>query len=291
MLAWAKRRRVPVIYHIDDDLLTIPPEIGSQKHALHNAGARLTAVRELLCSADLVYASTEKLRQKLLSYFPELPIIAGKIYCSSTPLAGPRPGPARKVGYMASADHAHNLEMIVPAVEQMLERNPDVELELFGSIAIPPALTRFGRRVSTAPAIADYGEFLSEFARFGWDIGVCPLAPIEFNLMKANPKWVEYTTVGAAVIASKGTVYDECCGGGCGILADGPDNWLAALELLIRDDGERLGMVDRAQAKLEVEYSISGLREQVLDVIASARQIVREREQARSNQRDCILAS
>lgn len=290
ILAWAKRRRVPIIYHIDDDLLAIPPEIGAPKHALHNARARLTAVRELLSSADLVYASTEKLRAKLLEYFPELPIVVGKIYCSSTPLANPRPGRAQKVGYMASADHAHNLDMIFPAIEQMLERNPDVQLELFGSIAIPPQLARFENRVSTAPPIANYNTFLSEFARLGWDIGICPLAPIEFNLMKANTKWVEYTTVGAAVVASRGTVYDECCADGCGILADRPDEWLAGLELLIRDGGERLKMVERAQSKLKAEYTIGALREQVLDVIARAHRIVKQREQARANQRDCILA-
>jgi glycosyltransferase involved in cell wall biosynthesis len=291
IIAWAKRRRVPVIYHIDDDLLAIPPEIGARKHALHNASARLTAVRELLESADLVYASTEKLRRKLLRYRSDLPIVVGKIYCSSTPLARPRPGRARKVGYMASADHAHNLERVIPAIQQMLERNPDVQLELFGSIPVPPALAHFGNRISKSPAVANYDEFLSEFARFGWDIGICPLAPIEFNLMKANTKWIEYTTVGAAVIASRGTVYDESCANGCGILADTPDQWAAALDLLIRDGTKRVEMVDRAQAKLESEYSIGELREQVLGVIARAHQIVREGEPVRPNQGDRILAN
>jgi glycosyltransferase involved in cell wall biosynthesis len=268
IIQWASRENVPTLYHIDDDLLAIPPDVGERKHALHNAPERLAAVRELLMEADLVYASTGKLRTKLLEYLPDLPIVAGKIYCSGTVLREPNPGPTRKIGYMASADHAHNLDKLLPAIEQMLERNPHVQFELFGSIAIPAELKRFGERISTAPPIRNYGKFLTEFAAYGWDVGICPLSPIEFNLMKANTKWVEYTSVGAAVVASRGTVYDDCCADGCGILADGPDEWLSALEALINDDEGRVAMVRRAQEKLEREYSIGRLREQVLEMIA-----------------------
>lgn len=272
VIDWARRQKVPVLYHIDDDLLAIPPDIGARKHAHHNGPERLTTVRELLGAADLVYASTEKLRAKLLEYFPDLPVVGGKIYCSGTVLQKPRPGPATKVGYMASRDHAHNLEKVLPAIEQMLERNPQVRFELFGSIPVPAELERFGDRVSTAPPVRNYNKFLDEFASRGWDIGICPLSPIEFNLMKANTKWVEYSSVGAAVVASRGTVYDDCCADGCGILADGADEWLSALEFLINDNEGRLAMVGRAQAKLESGYSIGRLREQVLEMIALAHQ-------------------
>jgi glycosyltransferase involved in cell wall biosynthesis len=289
IIEWARHNRVPVLYHIDDDLLAIPAEIGERKHALHNTPERLKTVRELLTSADLVYASTEKLRARLLHYFPDLRITVGKIYCSSTVLRRPRAGPARKIGYMASADHAHNLEIVVPAIERLLERNPDVQLELFGSIPVPPALQRFGDRISTAAPIDNYETFLGAFAEYGWDVGICPLNPIDFNLMKANTKWVEYTSVGAAVVASKGTVYDDCCADGCGILASNTDEWLEGLELLVNDDGERVKMVDRAQRRLERDYNVRRLREQVLQVIAEAHAIVRERQQ--SNHEDLVLAS
>lgn len=277
ILEWARRQNVPVMYHIDDDLLAIPEDIGARKHALHNAPERLETVRELLGAADLVYASTDKLRARLLEYFPGLPLEAGKIYCSGAVLQKADAGPTRTIGYMASADHAHNLARVLPAIEQLLDRNPGVQFELFGSIRIPEQLKRFGDRVSTAPPVANYGDFLSEFAARGWHIGICPLSPIDFNLMKANTKWVEYTSVGAAVVASRGTVYDACCAGGCGILADGPEEWLSALESLIHDNKLRLAMVARAQEKLEREYSIGRLREQVLEMIGLTHKAARQR--------------
>lgn len=269
---WARRNDVPVIYHIDDDLLAIPPNIGQRKFEHHNAPERLAAVRYLLTAADLVYASTEKLRHRLLEYFPDLRVLAGKIYCSGSILRRPARRGARKVGYMASADHAHNLDMILPAIERLLDRNPHVEFELFGSIPVPLMLERFGDRVVTAPPVADYSKFLDEFAAREWDVGICPLVPIDFNLMKANTKWVEYTGSGAAVVASRGTVYDECCAEGCGILAETEDEWFAALDRLVNDKDERLAMVERAQSRLEREYSVGRLREQVLEVMALAKQ-------------------
>ena len=274
IIEWARRKRVPVIYHIDDDLLAVPPDIGERKFAMHNSPDRTGAVRALLTSADLVYASTEKLRARLVKYYPSLPVVTGRIYCSGSVLQRPKNRPARKVGYMASADHAHNLEMVMPAIERLLDRNPEIIFELFGSIAIPGALERFGKRISTAPPVADYTQFLTEFAKREWDVGICPLTPIDFNLMKANTKWVEYTSVGAAVVASRSTVYDDCCADRCGILADGVDEWFDALESLVHDDGLRLDMVYRAQAKLVRDYNIGRLREQVFRVIGCAREAV-----------------
>jgi glycosyltransferase involved in cell wall biosynthesis len=269
---WARNNAVPVIYHIDDDLLAIPPDVGTRKYELHNAPERLTTVRFLLSSADLVYASTEKLRQRLLEYSPALKVIAGDIYCSGAVLRRPEVRSGCRVGYMASADHAHNLQMVLPAVERLLELNPNVEFEFFGSIPVPPTLERFGRRVATAPPVANYARFLEEFAARKWDIGICPLVPIDFNLMKANTKWVEYTSCGSAVVASRGTVYDECCAGGCGILASTEDEWFEALHLLSSIPDDRIAMVRRAQQKLERDYHIGRLRNQVIDVISRSRE-------------------
>ncbi|QNM83794.1 hypothetical protein H8M03_05595 [Sphingomonas sabuli] len=274
MIGWARARGVPVIYHIDDDLLAIPPDIGEKKHAFHNSPERIEVVRETLAAADLVYASTARLKETLLEHIPGLNIVAGEIYCSGALIKPPRKAPTRKIGYMASADHAHNLTIVLPALERLLDANPGLHLEFFGSIPRPPQLERFSDRIRTAPPIADYESFLTRFAEYRWDIGICPLAPIDFNLMKANTKWVEYSSVGAAVVASRGTIYDESCAGGCGLLAGTAEEWFDALSLLVNDDQARVAMVDRAQRKVEQDYNIGRLREQVLAIVAAARDIV-----------------
>ena len=174
------------------------------------------------------------------------------------------------IGYMASADHSANLEMVVAALVDFLDAHPGIRFELFGSIPVPHALARFGDRVTSVPPVDDYEAFLEALRGREWDIGICPLVPTEFNLSKANNKWVEYTAVGAAVIASAGTVYDDCSADGCGLLAESVDDWASALEQLVTDDEGRAAMVRRAQLKLETEYSVLDHREQILAMLEKA---------------------
>ncbi len=268
---WARRQNVPAIYHIDDDLLGIPPELGESKYKLHNHPLRLAAVRHMLTNADLVYCSTQRLKERAHSVRGTTPIVAGKIYASGKVINKARQRPVRRIGYMASADHAHNLGMILPAVVQFLRNHPDITFEFFGSIPKPKDLEAFGDRIRIVPPVKNYADFLTEFAKREWDIGLCPLAPIPFNLMKANTKWVEYTAVGAAVVASRDTVYDECCADGCGLLATTNEEWLAALEHLTNNPEACFAQISRAQEKLTKEYSSERLQEQVLEIFEQAR--------------------
>jgi glycosyltransferase involved in cell wall biosynthesis len=268
--AWAGRRGIPTVYHVDDDLLSIPLDLGKAKYEFHNHPLRLAAVRHLLAHVDVLYCSTSRLQERLQENRASGPTVAGRIYASGTVLAKATLRPVRKVGYMANTGHTHDLRLVLPAIVQFLRRNPHVHFELFGSIPRPPELEEFGERFETAPQVQNYAEFLSELAKRQWDVGICPLLPTPFNLVKANTKWVEYTSVGAAVVASRATVYDECCADDCGLLADTIDEWVAALETLVKDPAARFAQATRAQDKLNRVYSPEGLRAQVLDVFAQA---------------------
>ena len=153
IMEWARDAQVPILFHIDDDLLSIPRDIGQHKYAYHHEPRKLAAVRYLLDNADLVYASTARLSKRLEVLGTKAPIVAGEIYCSGKIIAPASVRPVRTIGYMASADHAHNLEMVLPAICEILLRNTEVRFELFGSIPKPKALERFGGRI-----IDDYSD-------------------------------------------------------------------------------------------------------------------------------------
>jgi glycosyltransferase involved in cell wall biosynthesis len=200
------------------------------------------------------------------------PMLAGDIYCAGAVIRPPLNRPVTKIGYMGF-DHAHDLALILPAIVTVLRKNPSLSFELFGSIPKPAALEEFGERVTLIPPVKIYAEFLEKFATLNWDIGLCPLATTPFNRVKANTKWVEYTSVGAAVIATRGMAYDDCCAAGCGELAETPEEWVAALENLCNDKNRRYQMVAAAQARLQREYTDDALREQILTVIQRAREL------------------
>lgn len=274
----ARRTRIPTVFHVDDDLLNVPVEIGQKKYEYHNHPLRLETVRYLLENVDVVYCSTEPLKQRFVSYGLKANFKVGGIYCSGKVLVPAEDRPVRKIGYMGF-DHAHDLERVIPALIQVMRRNPEVKFELFGSIPKPAVLEEFGERVNVIPPVPNYEEFLEKFSSLNWDIGICPLAKTDFNAVKANTKWVEYTSVGTAVVASAGTIYDACCADGCGVLADTTDEWVEALESFIGNSQKRSKQVARAQQRLQEEYSVERLGLQVREVLASAEKCITMQQQ------------
>ena len=167
-------------------------------------------------------------------------------------------------------DHSHDLEVILPAVIDLLDGDEALRFELFGSIPKPPALDRFADRVTTRPPVRGYSAFQAAFAAVDWDVGICPLADTEFNRLKVDVKWVEYTSIGIAVVATGGTIYDACGADGCGMLALTKHDWVDAVRLLCTDADVRVAQVERAQRRLHDHYSLDALRCQTLEIFDRA---------------------
>jgi hypothetical protein len=271
LLDHARANGIATIFHVDDDLQNVPREIGQAKYEFHNHPTRVGTVQSLLDRTDLVYCSTPALLQRFRDRgLNSDRSLAGRIYCSGEVMKTPPRGGPLKIGYMGF-DHAHDFQLALPALVRVLDANPQVYFELFGSIPRPPELERFGDRVATLPPVPDYQQFMAKFASLGWAIGICPLADTPFNAVKANTKWVEYTAIGAVVVATRGTVYDECCADGCGVLAGNEEtDWTHALEALVSSAELRERVVGSAQNRLASQYSPAALRHQVLHVFRRA---------------------
>jgi len=265
-------KNIPVIYHVDDDLMNVPTEIGEIKFKEHNSPERLLSVSSLLATSDLVYCSTPRLLQRIQELGYENNLRTGSSHCSGEIRRQPVERPARTVGYMGF-DHAHDLEMILPDLLRFLDDRPEIRFELFGTIPVPDPLLDFGDRISVVLPVRPYQAFLDKLVSLDWDIGIAPLANTRFNYYKANNKWVEYTSAGSAVIATAGMSYDECCADDCGILVDGASGWYDALVALSDEPARRCQMVRNAQSHLVREYSKRTLRRQVLAMFDEARSL------------------
>lgn len=268
-IAQARRAVIPVIFHIDDDLLAVPESLGASKFRSYNDPARLQALRDNIEGSDLCYVSTGELRRRLQDHGISVPIVAGDIYCSVSvdevgALLQPATGPI--IGYMGTAGHSADLATILPAIGEMMELVPELNFELFGTIKTPPELARFGSRVRHLPPVADYAEFRSFLRSLGWWVGLAPLEDNPFNRCKADTKWVEYTIAGMAVVASDLPVYHRACADGAGVLARGSEEWKDAVLKLIERPRERSAIIQAAQHKLREQYSHARLRQQVVQI-------------------------
>jgi len=172
---------------------------------------------------------------------------------------------------MVGSRHDHDLKIILPSIIYILEHYPDISFELFGNITLPDCLKKFKDRIKLIPPIHNYSLFLEQLAKLDWDIGLCPLVSLNFNLMKSNTKWVEYTSCGIAVISSEGTVYDEVSANSCGLLVKTSNGWQDNIERLIAYPEERYNLVKNAQARLTNEYSPAQSEKQLLSFLQEIR--------------------
>jgi hypothetical protein len=279
----ARRAGIPVLFHIDDDLLAVPESLGEAKYSAYNRPERLQALRENIEASDLCYVSTGPLALRFAEHKIRAPIVAGDIYCSVSPQEiGRRVAAATApvIGYMGTGGHSADLAMIVPSVCETMDLVPALQFELFGSIHMPPELSRFGSRVRHLQPVRDYAQFVPHLRSLGWWVGLAPLEDNPFNRCKADTKWVEYSMSGMAVVASDMPVYRRACSGGSGVLATTGEEWTSAILQLIYRPDERGSIIQAAEEKLRTRYTHELLREQVVKVFNQTFALAEERARA-----------
>lgn len=268
IVAAARTRGLPVIAHLDDDLFDLPPIIGIERYRMSRHPRRILALQRGLREADLVIAATPALAEKLARLAGH-----GRVGWMETGSAG-RPhqrSDAGKdsvvIGYMGSASHNHDLEMLVPALNSALEAYDHVSVELFGSISQQPAADLLRGRVRKhRPVSGDYHGFKAVLAGLDWDIGLAPLRPIAYNRFKTPTKWVEYAEAGVAVIVSDSEVYQPMIQADAALAAD-PEQWDSAIRRLIESADTRRDIVTAADRLLRSSYGWERLEASVLDLL------------------------
>lgn len=265
-------RGIPVVYHIDDDLLELPASLG--REIVERQGAATQARRTMLQDCDLIYASTRVLAQVLRKRVPGKPVFQG-IYASCIPIqpAGRPAQHASTVGYMGSKGHKEDLALVVPALVQLMREHPAMRFETFGTIEMPEELRQFGGRVRHHPVQKSYGEFLRTLAGLGWSLGLAPLVDEPFNRCKAPTKFIEYTACGIPVVASDVVVYAAEIPAGAGMLVR--HDWKQAIEKLLGDAAGRARLLERARSHCDRAFSPQVLQQQLLDLLEAAKEASR----------------
>lgn len=265
-----KQQNIATVCHIDDDLLNINPDLGEEIQQRQGDPVVQQARRVLLQDTDLIYASTPFLGDRFASQFPEQRVFYG-IYAPYLDflLTEPAPKLAKPltVGYMGSKGHQVDLDAIAPAIQQVLEQNPDVRFETFGTINMPESLKSFEKQTRAHEVKTDYAGFLNKLHQLGWAIGLAPLKDTEFNRCKAPTKYIEYTTCGIPVVASSGHVYEQFTPQAQIVVAQ-PDEWTGKIQQLIDDAALREEIVANGQTYCAQTFSLDNLEAQIKELLA-----------------------
>lgn len=267
---------VPVAVFLDDNLLEVPVDIGQAAVDIYAQPNRRQALLQTIAHADVMIASTLALETQLRAY-PHRKITHTHIYCSTTEAEVQDVSSSDatvRVGYMASRWHRHDLDYILPVIDDMLAKNDDVVFEVFGFDWDVYLKDKYPNRIVCHPPVpGNYYSFRNRLNRLNWDIGIAPLRPIKYNRCKANTKWIEYTSSGISVVASRLDPY-ETLPEDCLVLAD-HNQWYPALDELVRDPAKRRALRARARAYVLERYSIEAHAAQFVGILSDVGGYVR----------------
>lgn len=270
-IVWqCERAATRLVMHLDDNLFSVPEDLGAGKTARHSAPERLGRLQIACRRADVIYASTAPLSSLLSERFPDKRVMHGDLYCSADPpFQSYSADVSATFGYMGTKGHAADLDEIAPAISAVLDAFPDVSFEVFGTIKPPASLARFGQRVRHRAAFGDYAAFLDALKTLGWRAGLAPLKDSPFNRCKADTKFVEYAQAGIpAVCVAKPGVYARPINARAALAADSLEQWTSAIQKLVASPDEGGALVSRAQDLLRTEYAPDRLLRQIRRILA-----------------------
>jgi len=263
ILGAAKHFKRKVIVDIDDNYFDIRKDNPAlNDYALDKPGRYY--VGAFLALADGITVSTEPLKQIYQKLNKNVDVLPNCNDVLDWPVPVRKNDGIIRIGYAGGTAHNEDLDLIVEPIAKILEKYPNTTFEVIGALGpqkareIGSAMLKFaGHKIldrfkimGGTQAWQGYPQLLTQQ---GWDIGLAPLTNDKFNEGKSHIKWMEYTCAGIAVVASPIYPYKEPIQGikviehgKTGLFANSSEEWLACLEMLIKNPDVKRKLVHNA---------------------------------------------
>lgn len=237
-MSLAKKHRRITVYFLDDDLLNIPKEAGSR--AYFSDPVFRKCMVEMLALADIFWYVNAHLGEKYSSMVSGRPVLSRVPYeCSSVRPIWHQPA---RVLYAGSTDHTETVrKYLSPAIRRICSEphHKDVRFTFIGA---DPGLAGLDQ-VDFHPFFLNYGEYRDFVAQGGFQIGLAVVLEDDFYRSKYYNKYMEYTSIGAAGVYTRGEPYTLAVRDGVnGFLCDNDENdWYRGIVMAIDsvEDRER----------------------------------------------------
>lgn len=162
-----------------------------------------------------------------------------------------------RIGWQGGASHYEDLFMLRPSITKVLVNNPSVKFCYFGDM-------RFVGMFKDAPQDqieyhpwVNHGTYPYKLALMNLDIGLCPLVDNQFNRNKSAIKWMEYSVMGMATVASNIPPYAPVMKNGeTGLLvSEDEDSWIGAMQTLIDNRDLRTRLAENARREVLLNHN------------------------------------
>ena len=259
LLAYSRQNHIPLVLDLDDNLLDLPPIHPDRKSSYY--ATSLLPLLQTITDADAITVTTPELMTSLKALNQNIYLLPNFLDDKLWQFKSPKlasPDDSVNILYMGTHTHRADLEMISPAIIQILDEYPLAHFVSYG-VELDDLLKKHKKASYVITKTMEYPDFADIFHDFDADIAVAPLVFNDFNEHKSPLKFFEYSANGIPGIYSnirpyKGIVCHEVTG----LLADNTlESWTENLKRLISDCQLRHQLALQAQEKIKSEHLLS----------------------------------
>ncbi len=248
----AQQHRKPILIDFDDWLLDVPIEHGDAASLRHPALQQ--TMRMALRAADAVTVSTPLIADHCTAIGLTNHLLPNAVNCSQF-VRQARQDDVVTIAYCGSASHAADVPLVAPALRRLLDTQQERVRVVSLGCPIPGLQDLAGYTHYERVSATNYARCLSDLHV---DIGLAPLLDTPFNQAKSDIKYLEYSAVGAATIASPVAPYLASLQLDRGILVDEntAESWMLAITQLVECPQLRQRLAARSYGWVRRERSI-----------------------------------
>jgi glycosyltransferase involved in cell wall biosynthesis len=144
-----------------------------------------------------------------------------------------------RILWQGGQSHYEDLYMVHKAIIRILSKYPNVTFVYFGDVRFHALFKDAPQNQIEYHPWVGHKTYPYKLATLNCDIGLCPITDNQFNRRKSSIKWMEYSVMKMATIASDLPPYNvDIVSGHTGTLVR-DDQWFDAIEVLINNQKHR----------------------------------------------------
>jgi len=197
--------------------------------------------------SDLVTTTTPILQAEFKKITPNVAVLPNLIDPTFWPQIPDFNKREVRIGWQGGFSHYEDLYDIVPVIKRVLDKHSNVKFVYFGDQRFRSIFKDCDQNKIEWQDWVHHETYPYKMTLLNLDIGICPLTDNHFNWTKSAIKWMEYSMLGMATVATNIEPYKPVIQNGVtGFLVNDHKEWEMALDALIENAPQRQKMAKRA---------------------------------------------
>lgn len=160
-----------------------------------------------------------------------------------------------RILWQGGSSHYEDLYMIHKDIVKLLNKHRDVTFVYFGDMRFMGLFKDAPQNQIEYHSWVGHKVYPYKLATLNCDIGLCPIVDNQFNRRKSSIKWMEYSVMNMATIASDLTPYNvDITDNVTGLLVK-DDGWFDAMERMVMSKGDRFRIAVNAYQKVYNDHN------------------------------------